>query len=268
MKQDLDVLFIGDIVGRPGRQIVTRYLKSLENKPDFIIANAENASHGFGLTHRNYNELTGLGIGALTSGNHIWDKKEIFDYIAEADRLIRPANYPKCVPGVGYRIFNINENKIAVINLLGRVFMNPMDSPWEFLEQEIENIKKETQVIIIDFHAEATAEKVSFGHFADRLGVSAIIGTHTHIQTADERILNNGAAYITDAGFCGVTDGVIGMDLESSLKRLTTGLPERFDVHYGEKAELNGVRLLIEQETGRAIKIERIRYFTELSEVS
>jgi metallophosphoesterase (TIGR00282 family) len=268
-KECLDVLFLGDIVGRPGRKIVAEYLEELDkssDKPDFIIANAENASHGFGLTQRNYNELINLNIGALTSGNHIWDKKEIFDYIGTAERLVRPLNYPEGVPGAGSKIFKINGISIGVINLLGRIFMAPMDSPWTILENEVKKIQYETPIIIVDFHAEATAEKISFAYFADKLGVSAVIGTHTHIQTADERIMKYGMAYISDVGFCGAYDGVIGMDKESSLKRLITGLPERFDIAPMGKTELDAVRMSINTSTGCAEKIERIKYFSDVSE--
>lgn len=267
MKKLVDILFLGDIVGRPGRKAVAKYLNELNDKPDFIIANAENASHGFGLTERNYNELVNLGIGALTSGNHIWDKKEIFDYIDEADRLVRPLNYPEGTPGVGSRIIKVNELSIGIINVLGRVFMAPMDSPWTLLEEEVKRIQYETPIIIVDFHAEATAEKISYGYFADKLGVSAIIGTHTHIQTSDEKILEGGSAYITDAGYCGACHSVIGMDISSSLKRLKTGLPERFDVAPLDKVEVNGVRMQICAETGCAERIERVKYYTEVSEV-
>ena len=192
----IKILFLGDIVGKPGRRIVAKYLSEIAEPSlgncclrndwnskeaaqplQFCIANAENASHGFGLTERNYNELVGFGIDALTSGNHIWDKKDIFNYIDAADKLIRPINYPKGVPGVGSRIFKKDDVSIGVINVLGRIFMTPIDSPWEIVEEEIKRIQYETPIVIIDFHAEATAEKISFGYFADRLGVSAVIGT-------------------------------------------------------------------------------------------
>lgn len=280
MKQLIDILFLGDIVGKPGRHAVAQFLKELNSgryvddpakgfkeKPDFIIGNAENASHGFGLTERNYNELSELGINALTSGNHIWDKKEIFYYIDRADRLLRPINYPKEVPGIGSKVFKINKKtSIGVINILGRVFMSPMDSPWEMLKDEVTRIQYETPIIIVDFHAEATAEKVCFGYFADKLGVSAVIGTHTHIQTADEKILEAGSAYITDVGFCGAYDSIIGMEISGSLKRLVTGLPERYDVAAMGKAEINAVRILVDAQTGKAEEIKRIRYYTYVSE--
>jgi 2',3'-cyclic-nucleotide 2'-phosphodiesterase len=282
MPEKIDILFLGDIVGRPGRKIVSQYLENIKNdnlsygtsnpiksstQPDFIIANVENASHGFGLTEKNHKELSDLGIDAFTSGNHIWDRKEIFEFIETSDKLIRPLNYPEVVPGVGKRVFELpGGTKIAVINLLGSIFMNPIDSPWKTLESVISKIKQITPIIILDFHAEATAEKVSMGYFGNNLGLSAVIGTHTHIQTADEKILNNGTAYITDAGFCGSNDGVIGMDIQSSLKRFLTGLPERFDVAPFGNSELNGVRFIIDKNSAKAEYIERIKFNTCSSE--
>ncbi|MDD3150780.1 MAG: TIGR00282 family metallophosphoesterase [Candidatus Gastranaerophilales bacterium] len=283
MNDYIDILFLGDIVGKPGRIIVKDYLDKIKNNeikygsdnfehaksgnmPDFVIANVENASHGFGLTEKNYNELIQAGIDAFTSGNHIWDRKDVFEYIDNARKLIRPFNYPKSVPGKGYELFKINGASICVINVLGRVFMNPIENPWTLLEEEMPKLKQKSDIIILDFHAEATAEKISYGYFADNLGLSAVIGTHTHVQTADEKILKNGCAYISDAGFCGAAEGVIGMDIDSSLKRLKTSLPERFDVAPIEKTELNGVRIVVNIDTGKSEFIERIKYFKDFSE--
>lgn len=262
MTSKVNILFLGDIVGRAGRLVVQNYIANLSgsDKPDFIIANAENASHGFGLTEKNHNELVSFGINCLTSGNHIWDKKEIFKYIDSSECLIRPVNYPENTPGVGSRIFEFNNCKIGVINILGRTFMNPIDSPWTVIKTEIEKIKEITPVIIVDFHAEASAEKICFGKYCSDLGVSAVIGTHTHVQTADEKIINDKTAYITDAGFCGDTNGVIGMDYETSLRRLITSLPERFEVADTKELQLNGVNITVDSNTGCALKIERINY--------
>ena len=259
MKENINILFLGDLVGKPGRQSVARFLEHSAEKYDFVIANVENASHGFGLSEKNYKELEALGIGAMTSGNHIWDKKEIFDYIENADKLIRPINYPENTPGLGSRIFKISDNiSIGVINALGTVFMSPIAPPWAILQAEVLKMQYETPIILIDFHAEATAEKICCGYIADKLSVSAVIGTHTHIQTADEKILENGTAYITDAGFCGVYKSVIGMDIDDSVKKLVTGLPVRFEVAAPDEVQVNGIELNIDVKTGRALNIKRI----------
>ncbi len=263
----IKIMFLGDIVGKTGRLAVKKYIENIkeDNKPDFIIANAENASHGFGLTQKNYNELISYGINAFTSGNHIWDKRDIFQYIKEADKLIRPINYPKGTHGEGYRIFETPKCKIGVINVLGRTFMGLIDSPWEILTETIEKIKKETPVIIIDIHAEATAEKICMAKYYAKLGVSGIFGTHTHVQTADERIYEDCCAYITDAGFCGDMDGVIGMEYEASVNRLLTSIPERLDVAASGNSQVNGVIVTIDCFTGKAEAIERIneKYISE-----
>ena len=263
----IKIMFLGDIVGKTGRLAVKRYIENIkeDNKPDFIIANVENASHGFGLTQKNYNELISYGINAFTSGNHIWDKRDIFQYINEADKLIRPINYPKGTHGEGYRIFETSKCKIGVINVLGRTFMGLIDSPWEILTQTIEEIKKETPVIIIDIHAEATAEKICMAKYYAKLGVSGIFGTHTHVQTADERIYEGYCAYITDAGFCGDMDGVIGMEYEASVNRLLTSIPERLDVAASGNSQVNGVIVTIDCFAGKAEAIERIneKYISE-----
>ena len=262
----IKIMFLGDIVGKAGRHAVKRYIENLkEDRPDFIIANVENASHGFGLTQKNYNELISYGINAFTSGNHIWDKRDIFQYINEADKLIRPINYPKGTHGEGYRIFETSKCKIGVINVLGRTFMGLIDSPWEILTKTIEEIKKETPVIIIDIHAEATAEKICMAKYYAKLGVSGVFGTHTHVQTADERIYEGCCAYITDAGFCGDMNGVIGMDYESSVNRLLTSIPERLDVAASGDSQVNGVIITVDCFSGKAEAIERIneKYISE-----
>lgn len=269
MIDKLNILFLGDIVGRSGRFAVASYLKSISesDKPDFIIANGENASHGFGLTEKNYEELLSYGINCITSGNHIWDKKDIFNYIDSAQNLIRPINYPQGTQGVGSRIFETQKCKIGVVNILGRTFMSPVDSPWAIITEEINKIKQVTPIIIIDFHAEASAEKICFGRYCSELLVSAVIGTHTHVQTADEKIFNDCTAYITDAGFCGDPNGVIGMDYQTSLKRLVTSLPERFDVSSSQQSQVNAVQFAIDVHTGRASDIKRINFIKNNNEV-
>lgn len=259
MSRKLKILFLGDLVGRPGRFGARKFLEKYGKNYDLVIANAENASHGYGLTKKNYEELVSYGIHALTSGNHIWDRKEIFEYINEADRLIIPLNFPEGTPGQGSRIFNIDENiSVGVINILGVVFMSPLTPPWELLKQEMQKIREKTSVIIIDCHAEATAEKISCGHIAAREGASAVIGTHTHVQTADETIMENTTAYITDAGFCGSHKSVIGMNIDNSVERLVKMLPVRLEIGPMDVVQINGVELDIDAETGQAERINRI----------
>lgn len=251
------IIFFGDIVGKPGRFAIRDFLAENKEKYDFVIANVENASHGFGLTEKNYNDLLEYGIDAMTCGNHIWDKKEIFTYIDNATQLVRPINYPKGTKGYGSQIFEKNKFKIGVINVLGRVFMNLVDSPWEIITEEIKKIKEITPIIIIDFHAEATAEKICFGRYCAELGASAFFGTHTHVQTADENIIDS-MAYITDAGFCGASDGVIGMDYSTSLSRFLTSMPERYEVAQGNSSQVNAIEVEIDLISGKALSVKRI----------
>lgn len=233
------------------------YLAANKDQYDFVVANIENASHGFGLTEKNYNEILDYGVDVMTCGNHIWDKKDIFTYIDNADKLVRPINYPKGTKGAGSRIVEKNGIKIGVINAMGRVFMNLLDSQWEIVKNEIEEIKKVTPIVIIDFHAEATAEKICFGKYCSEFGTSAFFGTHTHVQTADEQIIN-GMAYITDAGFCGASDGVIGMDYNTSLSRFLTSIPERYEVAEGKITQVNAVEVEIDVNTGSAVSVKRV----------
>ena len=254
----IKILFFGDMVGKPGRLAVRDFLAKNGHNYDFVIANGENASHGFGLTLKNYNNLLEFGINCVTSGNHIWDKKDVWEYIDTAENLIRPLNYPQGTKGQGWRILATkNGVKVGVINFLGRVFMSPIDSQWELAKEAIEEIKKVTPIIIIDFHAEATAEKICFGKYCSELGASAFFGTHTHVQTADEKILNN-MAYITDAGFCGSIDSVIGMEYKTSLHRFLTCMPERYDVADSKEVQVNAVEVEIDINTGYAVSY-RIR---------
>ena len=262
----IKILFLGDLVGRPGRFVVRDFLKKQRENYDFIIANVENASHGFGLTEKNYNEISEYGIDCMTSGNHIWDKREILNYIDKADKLVRPFNYPNGTPGRGSRVFELDNGvKVAVIHALGRVFMAPVDSQWETVADEIKRLKEITPIIIVDFHAEATAEKICFGRFCADLGASAFFGTHTHVQTADEQIVNN-MGYITDAGFCGTSDGVIGMEYNTSLNRFTTCIPERYEVADGNVVQINAVEVEIDSTSGHAVAIKRIFCYVDENE--
>ena len=262
MSEDtIKIIFLGDITGRQGRTAVKSYIASLKEKPDFVVANIENASHGFGLTKKNYEELSAGGINCFTSGNHIWDKKDINEYIDEAKNLVRPINYPSGTRGVGSQVFEINGQKLAVINALGRVFMPPIDSPWQVVTQEIDRLKEQgVEHIIIDFHAEATAEKICFSKYLahtynteDNALIKGFFGTHTHVQTADEKIYE-GMAYITDAGFCGAVESVIGMEYETSLRRLSTSLPERYEIAESSLAQINGVEVLVDRTKSTQIK--------------
>lgn len=220
----MNILFISDIVGRPGRDTVSKYLKSCikEHKIDFVIANGENSAGGLGITPDIFKELIKHDINVITTGNHIWKRKEVFEII-EHPNLLRPANYPLSSPGKGYNIYEMPQTKIAVINLQGRIFMNPIDSPFSVVDKILDKLNSIT-TIIVDVHAEATSEKLALGWYLDGR-VSAVIGTHTHIQTSDARILTEGTAYITDAGMTGSTNGVIGVMKEEIIKSFLTGMP-------------------------------------------
>jgi metallophosphoesterase (TIGR00282 family) len=256
----MKVLFIGDIVGKPGRKAVKEGLPGLVNKLkiDFVIANVENAAGGFGITGSVGEEIFSLGVDACTSGNHIWDKKEAVTYIAKEDRVLRPANYPEDVPGHGSIVMKTAAGeKIAILNLSGRVFMQPLDCPFQSAKKEIPSLKQETRVIIVDFHAEATSEKSAIGWFLDG-HVSAVIGTHTHVQTADERILPKGTAFISDAGMTGPIDSIIGVKKEQIINKFLTHIPVRFEIAKGE-AMLSCVVLEINPKTGKATSIQRLQ---------
>jgi len=255
------VLFIGDIVGKPGRRALRQSLPGLINKLkiDFVIANVENAAGGFGITESVGREILSQGVNVMTSGNHIWDKKEVLSYMPKEDRLLRPANYPEGVPGNGYITISAgnNNSKISILNLSGRVFMTSIDCPFRTAERIIPFLKKETRIIIVDFHAEATSEKLAMGWFLDGK-VSAVIGTHTHVQTADERILPNGTAYITDVGMTGPLNSIIGVKRERIINKFLTQIPTRFETASGE-VMLCSVILDIDPETGLANSIQRLQ---------
>jgi metallophosphoesterase (TIGR00282 family) len=252
------ILFIGDIVGSPGRDIVAQLLPKIQKDEelDFIIANAENAAGGIGLTPKVAEELFLYNIDVLTSGNHIWDKKEILEYIARQRRILRPCNYPPGVAGVGATVISRGNKKLGVLNLSGRVFMKNLDCPFRTALKEIEELKEKVKVIVVDMHAEATSEKIAMGWFLDGK-VSAVFGTHTHVQTADERILPNGTAYITDIGMAGSRDSVIGVKKELILERFLTQMPLRQEVAKDDLL-LQAVVADIDKETGRAVSIKRL----------
>ncbi len=254
------ILFIGDIVGKPGRQAIEGLLERTvaDRRIDFTVANGENAAGGMGITPVIASDFLDLGVDVLTSGNHIWAKKEIVPFLDEEERLLRPANYPEGTPGRGTGIFSLgNGRKVAVVNLEGRVFMKNLDCPFRVGEREVERLRKETPIVLVDFHAEASSEKMALGWFLNGKA-SAVFGTHTHIQTADERILSGGTAYITDAGMTGPLASVIGIRRQIAIDRFLTQIPWKFDVAT-EEIELQGVVLDVEDETGKAKNIDRIR---------
>jgi metallophosphoesterase (TIGR00282 family) len=257
----MNILFIGDIVGRPGRELVRRGLPGLieHHDVDLVIANAENSAAGFGITRDIGDDLLHQGVDVMTSGNHIWDKKEVLDYIGAEPRLLRPANYPAGVPGRGTYLARTRVGQpVGVINVMGRVFMLNIDDPFAVVLREIESIRQRARVIFVDFHAEATSEKIAMGWHLDGK-VTAVVGTHTHVQTADDRLLLNGTAYITDVGMTGPHDSIIGMDRDAAMSRFLTGMPARFEPGTANP-RLNGVVIHAEEQTGRATGITRISY--------
>lgn len=254
----MKILAVGDIVGESGVRKLKEELPRIkkEKNIDFVITNGENSAGGMGLTERNFKDIMEAGTNVVTMGNHTWGKKEIFKFI-DHPKLIRPANYPKGVVGKGYSIYNCKDKKIAVINLLGRVYINILsDNPFLVAKEIVEKIKDEVDIIIIDFHAEATGEKITLGHYLDGK-VTAIYGTHTHVQTADERILPKGTGFISDIGMTGPKNSALGMDISVVIKRFETALPERYKMAKGE-CMLNGVIFDVDDNTNKVKKITRI----------
>ena len=255
------ILFIGDVFGQPGRRLVKELLPALagEYAPDLVLANGENAAGGFGITPPLVEELLDLGIAVLTSGNHVWDKKEIYAYLNEHSdgRLLRPANYPQSAPGHGLYLGKTRSGfGYGVLNLQGRIFMSSIDCPFRTADEQLAKIPAEVKIRIVDIHAEATSEKVSMGWYLDGR-VTAVVGTHTHIPTADETILPRGTAYITDLGMTGPYDSVIGIDKQAVIQKFLSQLPARFEVAKGD-LRLNAVLIEADPLTGRALSIQRI----------
>ncbi len=252
------ILFIGDVVGSPGREMLSTYLPKLKSKykPTVTIVNGENSAAGKGITEKIYKQILDLGAQVVTLGNHTWDQRELIEVIDHCPNLVRPANFPEEVPGRGYAIIKVNQIEIGVISIQGRTFLPPLDCPFKKADELIKEVKKRTPIIFVDFHAEATSEKQAMGWYLDGR-VSAVVGTHTHVQTADFRILPNKTAYITDAGMTGPYDGILGMEREAVLKKFVTSLPVRFEVAKGRE-QLNGVIIDIDEKTGAAKKIKPI----------
>ncbi|WP_027963257.1 TIGR00282 family metallophosphoesterase [Halalkalibacillus halophilus] len=255
----MNILFIGDIVGKPGRDALEQNIGKLKKQyqADLTIVNGENAAHGKGLTKKIYHQILDWGADIVTLGNHTWDKKEIFDFIDEATQLVRPANYPAGTPGTGLQFVKVKNKQVAVINLMGRTFMNPIDDPFQVIDDLIDEAKKKTNHIFVDFHAEATSEKQAMGWYLNGR-VSAVVGTHTHIQTSDERILPDGTAYITDVGMTGPYNSILGVEKEAVIRRFKTSLPVKFDVPETENTVLSGVYVSIDDQSGIAKKVKRI----------
>lgn len=254
------VLFIGDIIGRPGRMAIGNILPELREQyaPQLVIANGENLAGGLGLTQGTAEEVFSYGVDLLTTGNHVWDKKESLEYIDQAERVLRPANYPQGAPGRGYTVIELEKTPpVAVLNLSGRVFMAPLDDPFTAANRIISELREKTKIIILDFHAEATSEKIAMGRYLDGQ-LSAVVGTHTHVQTADERILPNNTAYITDVGMTGPIDSIIGTEKEIVIRKFLTQMPARFEVPKGDVL-VCAVIIHIDPTTGESVSIERIQ---------
>lgn len=258
----MNILCIGDIVGKPGRDVLAAALPGLrkEHAVDFVIANGENAAGGSGILPKQAEEILACGVDVITLGDHVWDKKEIYDYLGQSARMIRPANFPEGAPGQGSVVVQApNGVKIGVINLLGRTFMRyNVDCPFRTLDRLVQGMAGQTPVIIVDMHAETTSEKVAIGHYMDGR-VSLIFGTHTHIQTADEKILPKGTGYITDLGMTGPYDSVIGQNKENILQRFLTSMPQKFEVAEGA-GTLHGVIISVDTATGKAQRIVRVQH--------
>jgi metallophosphoesterase (TIGR00282 family) len=253
------ILFIGDIFGKPGREIVRRAVPALIEREalDFVIANVENSAAGFGVTGDIADTILSYGVDAMTTGNHVWDKKEVLDYIPRQPKLLRPANFPAGVPGRGSYVGQTRSGEpIGVVNVMGRIFMQPLDDPFAIVLKEIEAMRARARVIIVDFHAEATSEKVAMGWHLDGRA-TAVFGTHTHVQTADERILPKGTGYLTDAGMTGPHDSIIGVTTEIALTKFVTAMPARFESASGA-GRLNAVIVDADQASGKATAIRRL----------
>jgi 2',3'-cyclic-nucleotide 2'-phosphodiesterase len=254
------VLFIGDIFGEPGRRVLAKAVPRLvaQRQIDIVIGNGENAAGGFGITPELAEELFDLGLAVITTGNHAWDKKEILDYFPREPRLLRPANYPGGVPGHGSVVVeSASGEKLGVLQLMGRAYMPTLDCPFQVAKKEMADLKKRTNAVIVDMHAEATSEKMAMGHYLDGEAV-AVVGTHTHVQTADDQILPKGTAYVTDIGMTGPLHSVIGVKKELAIEKFLTGMPRRFEVASGPSV-FCAVLVELDARLGKALSIERVR---------
>lgn len=252
----MKILFIGDIVGNPGRKIVKELLPNIKKQEgiDIVIANGENSAGGNGITYVVAQELYKIGVDGITMGNHTWAKKEITNFIDSDNKIVKPANFPLETPGQTSMIIN---NKLGVLNLVGRVYMDAVDCPFKAADKELEYLKSKVKVVLVDIHAEATSEKTALAWYLDGR-VSCVLGTHTHVQTADERILHCGTAFLTDVGMCGPLEGIIGVEREMVIRRFITHFPERFEVAKSGPVQFNAVVVEIDEKTGKSISIKRI----------
>ena len=262
----LRLLFLGDVIGEPGRKAVIEMVPKLKQAwaIDFVIVNGENAAAGRGITGRINIDLLRAGVAVVTTGDHIWDQKEVISYIETEPRLLRPINYPAGTPGRGSIVLETSKGKVGVINVQGRTFMQPsLENPFRFVDEEVRRLRAETRVIFVDMHAETTSEKIAMGRFLDGK-VSAVAGTHTHVQTADERIFPGGTAFICDAGMCGPTESVLGREIQPIIQRFMTSMPVNFPVAKGE-VKLHGIVVDVDPSTGKARSIRRVaeRYVVE-----
>lgn len=255
----MKILFIGDIVGQPGRRAVKNLLPRLKLRHalDFVVANGENSAGGNGITQGTANELLEAGVDVITSGDHVWDQKEIMEMIDKESRFLRPLNYPPGVPGRGAAVFELpGKPPVGILNVQGRTFMPALENPFEMAEAAVWKLREKAKVILVDMHAEATSEKIAMGRMLDGL-VSAVVGTHTHVQTADEQIFPGGTAFLCDAGFTGPHESILGREIEPVIRRFKTSMPQRFEVARG-RIMLQGVLLEVDENTGRAVSIVRV----------
>ena len=258
----MKILMLGDCVGRPGRSVLQEYLPKMQKElgADMIVANGENASGGRGLNRNGRDDLFRAGIDVITMGNHVWDNKELLQFIDDEYRIVRPANFPGDCPGRPYTIYTAPFNiKVAVINLCGRVFMQTLDCPFAAIDRILEEIGDEADYILVDFHAETTSEKLAFGYYVDGR-VSAVVGTHTHVQTSDECIFPKGTAYITDLGMTGVIESVLGVKKEVIIQKFLHQRPVRFELAAGRR-KIQGLLITFDDDTHKATKVERISWF-------
>ncbi|MEN3028697.1 MAG: TIGR00282 family metallophosphoesterase [Aquificaceae bacterium] len=263
----MKILVFGDLIGKPGRKALRYFLSGYGELADVVLANVENSAGGFGITKKVYEELLSMGVDVMTSGNHIWDKKEVYSFIDQADRLLRPANYPQGVPGVGYGVFEKKGYRFAVINLMGRSLLDSnLDNPFLLFDRLQEELSKETSIILVDFHGETTSEKWAFGIYADGRA-SLVYGTHTHVPTADQIILKKGTAYVSDVGMTGCWYSAIGMKPQEAINRFITGIPQKYEVEEKEDVVVNAVLVEVDELSGRARKIERLQHYITREEL-